>query len=237
MSLRVLHLTNDNTLVDGSGFRHSFIHKNEDCSICKTYREQFTNAFDVSHGSTEDVEKAWILTYTGKKFKHLAPTPEMIDIRDIAHALSNLGRWTGHTKWFYPVAQHAVYCSYLVAPEFAFDALNHDDAEAYLGDMNSPLKHFTAAGPAYLKIEEKVEAVLFKKFGVRFPLPPEVKEVDTQMLYAERAQLLDNPDGVQYEHNKWGMDETAANIRIERWTARRAEKMFLRRFRELYKEK
>lgn len=184
-----------------------------------------------------DVDKAWIITYTGLKFYHLNPQPEMVVIDDIAHALSNIGRWTGHTRYHYSVAQHSVYASRIVAPEFAFDALMHDSSEAYLGDMNRPLKHFTAAGPAYREIEEKVEQVIFRKFGVRFPLPEAVKEADTQMLYTEKAQLMNVTQATMYEAKKWGREESVANIAIERWTPRRAEKMFLKRFAELYREK
>lgn len=184
-----------------------------------------------------DVNKAWIITYTGRQFYHLNPQPEMVAIEDIAHALSNIGRWTGHTRYHYSVAQHCVYASRICSPEFAFDCLMHDSSEAYLGDMNRPLKHFTAAGPAYREIEERVEDVIFKKFGVHFPLPEAVKDADTQMLYAEKAQLMNVSNITKYEARKWGRDETEANIRIEKWTPRRAEKMFLRRFAELYKEK
>ncbi len=185
--------------------------------------------------NTVDPKAAWIITFTGLKFYHLNPQPEMVTIEDIAHSLSNIGRWTGHTRHFYSVAQHSVYASLICRSEFAFDTLMHDSSESYLGDMNRPLKHFTAAGPAYLKIEEKIEKVIFKKFGVQFPLHPAVKEADVKMLYAEKAQLMNVNAATMYEARKWGADETEANIHIELWTPRRAEKMFLKRFRELYK--
>lgn len=194
-----------------------------------------SNFDDTVSGIGIDVKRAWIITFTGKKFYHLAPTPEMVDITDIAHALSMLCRWTGHTRFHYSVAQHSIYASHLVPKQFALAALLHDSSEAYLGDMNRPLKHFTAAGPAYREIEEKVEAVIFGKFGVPFPLPEEVKEADTQMLYAEKAQLMTITEATKYEARKWGRDETEADVRIQRWTPRRAEKMFLKRFAELSK--
>lgn len=182
-----------------------------------------------------DAAKAWIITFTGLKFYHLNPQPEMVVIEDIAHALSNIGRWTGHTRFHYSVAQHSVYASQICPPEDAFDALMHDSSEAYLGDMNRPLKHFTAAGPAYREIEEKVEDVIFKKFGVRNPLSEAVKDADTQMLYAEKAQLMNVTAATMYESRKWGRDERQANIRIEKWAPTFAEHMFLYRFNELYK--
>ncbi len=48
-----------------------------------------------------EVSNNYIITYTGKKFYILEPTVDMIDISDIAHALSNTCRFTGHTKSFY----------------------------------------------------------------------------------------------------------------------------------------
>lgn len=180
----------------------------------------------------EKISRAWILTFTGKQFYHLRPSEEMICVEDIAHSLAQLCRWTGHTRFHYSVAQHSVYCSMLVKPEFALQALLHDGSEAYLGDMNRPLKHFTGAGPAYIEIEAQVEKVICKKFGLPYPLSPEVKVADNAMLYTERAQLM-NGTAVVYEERKWGAPETQANICIERWTPKRAEKMFLRRFEEL----
>jgi uncharacterized protein len=184
-----------------------------------------------------DEQKAWIITYTGLKFYHLNAQPEMVNIQDIAHSLSQLCRWTGHTKHFYSVAQHSVYTSQICPPELALECLMHDSSEAYLGDMNRPLKHFTAAGPAYLEIEEKVEQVIFKKFGLPYPMSPEIKKYDIQMLYAEKAQLMKVTEATKYEARKWGTDETQADVCIKMWNPEFAELMFLNRFRELYKEK
>lgn len=184
-----------------------------------------------------DEQKAWIITYTGLKFYHLNPHPDMVRIEDIAHSESQLCRWTGHTKFFYSVAQHSVLGSYLCPPEYAFEFLLHDSSEAYLGDMNRPLKHFTAAGPAYLEIEEKVERVIYKKFGLLYPMSQEIKKWDVQMLYAEKAQLMNVTEATQYEAKKWGTDETEANIIIQKWEPEYAEERFLQRFNELNKEK
>ena len=54
---------------------------------------------------------AWIETYSGKRFYILDPRPQDVDIVDIAHALSLLTRFTGHTREFYSVAQHSVLVS------------------------------------------------------------------------------------------------------------------------------
>ena len=178
--------------------------------------------------------RAWIATASGEKFYLLNPTPETIHIGDIAHALAMACRWTGHTKYHYSVAQHSYYCSLLVKPKFAASALLHDASEAYLGDMNRPLKYFTRAGVEYRKIEERVEEVIYRKFGLPYPMPAEVKEADDQMLYAEKFQLLTITEATRWEALAWSAGETQAPITIERWTPRRAKKMFLKRFAELY---
>lgn len=50
----------------------------------------------------------WIQTHTGVAFDLIEPTPDMINIGDIAHALSHLCRYTGHSAGFYSVAEHSI---------------------------------------------------------------------------------------------------------------------------------
>lgn len=95
-----------------------------------------------------------ILTYTGLHFPLLKPEYFHFNILDIAHALSQLCRFTGHTSSFYSVAQHSVMVASLVPADQALAALMHDAAEAYLGDVSSPLK---ALLPDYKLIETNVE--------------------------------------------------------------------------------
>ena len=51
-----------------------------------------------------------IKTYTGVMFDPLSPDTELIDIVDIAHALSMLCRANGHFRSFYSVGQHSINC-------------------------------------------------------------------------------------------------------------------------------
>lgn len=97
----------------------------------------------------------WIETRTGKRFSLNKPDPAAVDVREVAIALGNLCRFTGHTKRFYSVAQHSVICSLAVewmllniGRGVAFGtlrtlklaALLHDAHEAYVGDCSAPMK-------------------------------------------------------------------------------------------------
>jgi 5'-deoxynucleotidase YfbR-like HD superfamily hydrolase len=123
-------------------------------------------------------------------FDILNPTEEMVDILDIAHAGSQLCRFTGHTMFHYSIAQHELLGSFVVPPENALEFLLHDAAESYVNDMSRPLKHLTACGDAYRPIEEKIQVVIRKKFGLPIVQSPIIHTVDNMMLWAEKQQLM-----------------------------------------------
>jgi hypothetical protein len=167
--------------------------------------------------------KSTILTHSGIEFDVCNPEPDLIEIEDIAHALANLCRFTGHTKHFYSVAQHSFLCASLVPPEHRFETLLHDAAEAYVGDVSSPLK---AQLPGYKLIECKVEQAVRERFGLPPKMSPWVKEADLQMLAAEKAQLMP-----QFEE-PWDILNGVAvpDVRIEYEPPAIARQMFLKLF-------
>jgi hypothetical protein len=70
---------------------------------------------------------------------------EQVTIEDIALALSNMCRYTGHVRWHLSVAEHSVQVSARVArhtsdPNILLAALLHDAGEAYLSDVPKPIK-------------------------------------------------------------------------------------------------
>jgi hypothetical protein len=167
-------------------------------------------------------------TYGGRKFFPCDPRPEEIYIEDIAHALSNQCRFNGHTIGFYSVAEHCWHCSFEVPEEDALEALLHDAAEAYLGDLIRPLKLLPELGSAYLKLEEGVETVIADKFNLKYPWPESVKRADEAVITAEMDQVIESAEK-GHLHDA----SMTADILIKCWTPSYAKRKFLARYDEL----
>lgn len=167
-----------------------------------------------------------ILTVSGNYFNFLDPDSSTYTIEDISHALSHINRFTGHTRVAYNVAQHSVMVSHLVPPDLAMTGLMHDASEAFLGDVSSPLKQLL---PEYKAIEQQVEASIFKKFGIPFPMPREIKVADLIMLASEQKSLM--PD----INHEWAILKgiNPLNVEIKPWGAKKSKRKFLERFYEL----
>lgn len=162
----------------------------------------------------------FIQTYLGNKFWPLDPREEEVHLADIAHALSNQCRFSGHTSHFYSVAQHCILTSTLCTPENALASLMHDASEAYLVDVPRPIK---PALPEYLPIEAKIMEVIAKKFGFAWPLCDDVRNADNIMLHVEKNALMKPLD--------WSQD-TLPDLpkyvpTIVQLTPKQAEELFL----------
>lgn len=165
-----------------------------------------------------------ISTNSGRFFDYLNPTGYVFEIYEIAHALSHICRYGGHSNSFYSVAEHSVHVSRLVPPELALCGLLHDASEAFVGDMPSPLK---ALCKEYRLIEDAVQKALAEQFGLQYPFPAAVHRADKMMYKSERLTIAPIPDLV------WHTDIPAADIKAEGWTSYKARIQFLKRYVEL----
>lgn len=155
-----------------------------------------------------------IMLQSGVLFDVFDPNPSDINIDDIAHALSNLCRFGGHSPEFYSVAQHCVLCSHVDGtPKEQMEFLMHDSSEAYLADIPRPIKKKLSD---YSKIEDNLLNVIFNKFELSFPLSDKVKDVDNCALEFEYKCFFEMRD-----------------YSFTYWKPREAREKFLLRFEEL----
>jgi hypothetical protein len=164
-------------------------------------------------------------TYSGLPFWPLDPRTEDVRLEDIAHSLSNQCRFNGHCKQFYSVAQHSVLASFYVPEEYAVEALLHDAAEAYVGDMIRPLK---AMVPEFVAIDDRVDAVIRQRFGLPAKMSEPVIKIDMILCATERRDLL-----VDHPSVDWGSLPLPLDRKIVPYSPQLSKEVFLERAREL----
>lgn len=180
--------------------------------------KQLTNqpAIELCKPSSEG-----IITLGGHKMICTAPQSRDVCITDIAHSLALQNRFLGHTKQPYSVAQHSLNCllaartfysEYNEDHEWCLQVLLHDAAEAYIGDIVTPVKKILYAGvyvgavlaslsPSYdpdgvlhsaLTMEQRVIDAIANAFRLK-PLEPEqralLEKIDSQMCATESMHL------------------------------------------------
>jgi hypothetical protein len=179
-----------------------------------TWRQGRMVAVKVGKGPT-------IMLRSGAWFDFCAPEASEFTIDDIAHGLANICRYSGQCSKFYSVAEHSILVSE-TATGFEFEALLHDAAEAFIGDITRPLKQML---PEYKRIEAAVERAILDRFGVG-SLPIQVKKADLRVLAAEQKQIM--PVGT----DGWvrGQKVDPAPIVVRHLPPNEAKRVFLERF-------
>jgi len=174
-----------------------------------------------------------IQTATGEKFYPFKPSQNDINIEDIAHALSQQCRFSGHTSFegkmkHYSVAQHSLYCSYI-----CFDhplwALLHDAPEVYSIDVPTPIKYRI---PEFREMEDKIEKIISNKFDLEWPRPAEVKQADIAAFEIEWILLMEgNTKSAAYRE----CSKNRVFLKILNMSMEEVRDAFLARFKELTK--
>jgi uncharacterized protein len=191
--------------------------------------------------------RVWQRMLSGRRLDLLDPSPLDIEIADIAHGLARVARWNGQTSGshIFSVAQHTLLVEAVMREQsprvdisVRLAALLHDAPEYVIGDMISPFK--AVLGGDYKLVEKR----LLSAIHIRFGLPPvlgaaierQIKEADRGAAYLEATQLA---GFAQAEAKRlFGRDPdlppTTQRDYLNPWSAAKAEKRFLARFKTLH---
>jgi len=165
-----------------------------------------------------------VTTVSGRLVHFLDPRPGEVIISDIAHSLAHQCRFTGHTRVHYSVAQHSCFVADMAPAYYKAEALMHDAAEAYLGDLASPIKRLM---PQFRVIEGDLKRYIFRKYGLHSVYDDEIKKLDIFALVTEGRDLIDD-----WAHQTaFGID--GAPQKIDPWSIAEAKAEFLFQFETL----
>ena len=145
---------------------------------------------------------SWMITCTGRDHHFAGHNLFDVDpeanwlIREIAHSLAQINRFTGHASRPYSVAEHSLLVADLALGEQAsasvqLAALLHDAHEAYTGDVSSPVKW--RIGEAWKSFEHAQEVPLQNALRVRaaaHSARAQITHWDLVALATERRDLL-----------------------------------------------
>ena len=179
-------------------------------------------------------------THSGQMVDLLDPQPETLLLQDIAHHLAMTCRFGGATTHFYSVAEHSILVLDLVdaiADEGAAAtreerawALLHDAAEAYIGDIVSPVR--AVLGAPMEALERRIMRALCVKHGLPEEMPEIVRVADELALALEAQRLLGV--GPQWPVRHVPMRLMGCGRRAERvWPPMRARDEYERRVRRV----
>jgi uncharacterized protein len=164
----------------------------------------------------------FLVTVSGRTIYFLDPDPNEIIIEDMAHALSRISRWGGHTHPFWSVAAHSLLVSQLLPGPLKLAGLLHDGHEYILGDVPTPLKELLREyGPIAAGLDSAIE----KKFNI-FLHNPAIKIADTIALATERRDLRNNGE-------VWPIAEGAAPFHLIPVSIEITQRAFLKEFHHL----
>lgn len=150
--------------------------------------------------SNDRPARAWQRMLSGRRLDLLRPSPEDIEIEDIARGLARVARWNGQTSgpYAYSVAQHALIVEEITQslnPNWSnqnrLASLLHDAAEYVIGDLISPFK--AVIGLDYKEIELRLLSAIYDRFLIDQPLAEHVaksiKDADQVAAYFEATCL------------------------------------------------
>src|SRR6202051_2228340 len=188
--------------------------------------------------------RVWQRMLSGRRLDLLDPSPLDIEIADIAHGLARVARWNGQTRGahIFSVAQHTLLVEAVMREQtprvdvrLRLAALLHDAPEYVIGDMISPFK--AVLGGDYRAVEKRLLAGIHTRFGLPPVLGPEIerqiKEADRGAAYLEATELAGfaQAEAKRLFGRDPGLPLATRQDYLTPWTAAKAEKRFLARFK------
>jgi len=188
--------------------------------------------------------RVWQRMLSGRRLDLLDPSPLDIEIADIAHGLARVARWNGQTSGahIFSVAQHTLLVEAVMGEQTPrvdagarLAALLHDAPEYVIGDMISPFK--AVLGGDYKAVEKRLLSAIHLRFG----LPPvlgrkierQIKNADRGAAYLEATELAGfaPAEAKRLFGRDPGLPLAMRDDYLTPWTAAKAEKRFLARFK------
>lgn len=141
------------------------------------------------------------MQYAGIPYEIGSTTIKGVHVKDIAHSLARVNRFTGHTHAALSVARHSVFVSKLLDfhPLAAMYGLAHDVHESVTNDISYPVKKYLKEncpeGKAALEdIADAADAALYEVMGIEWPMPLDihdiVKTADNVATMTEKRDLM-----------------------------------------------
>lgn len=173
-------------------------------------------------------------TYSGLCFWPMDPCQTEVSMDDIAHSLSQICRFNGHTAVPYSVAAHSLNVERLLQvnghdEKVRLYGLIHDAAEAYCCDIPRLLKKFITG---YDVVEANIMDAIYRHFQLPNP-SAQIKELvssaDNYLLAAEAYDLMKNSES-------WGMKtiQDPEVLVYKDHASAEIENLFVEKFRELW---
>ena len=190
--------------------------------------------------------RVWQRMLSGRRLDLIDPSPLDIEIADIAHGLARVARWNGQTSGahIFSVAQHtllveAVMRAHMprIDEKLRLAALLHDAPEYVIGDMISPFK--AVLGGDYKVVEQRLLSAIHIRFGLPAVLSAnvtaQIKNADRGAAYLEATMLagFSEAEAKRLFGRDPGLPESARDDYLTPWSAAKAEKRFLGRFKSL----
>lgn len=200
----------------------------------------------TARAASKSSTRAWQRMLSGRRLDLLDPSPLDIEIADIAHGLARVARWNGQTRGahIFSVAQHTLLVEAVMREhtprvdiQVRLAALLHDAPEYVIGDMISPFK--AVIGGSYKAVEKRLLAAIHIRFGLPPVLPADftqaIKAADMGAAYLEATRLAGfaQPEAKRLFGRDPGLPQSTELDYLTPWSAGKAEKRFLARFKTL----